>query len=235
MNPDEIPPGTHVEPNPENPWPVAEAVKPDDSTEAFFKDRDIEHRVPRVDLLHGTPVEPPIAGTPPSAPAVPTSQVVDKKTEAGKPRNMAPWWAGVTAVIVVLAAAMTYILLSKHNSVVSLSPTPRSTPSATSTPSPSPTPSLSPSPSPTPTPSATPVPQTVTVPTVAPSSSHPQQVTITSKSGLWLRNSPTSVNQSNVIDWMPDGAQVSVDAIGSFWWHGTYQGKAGYFASKYTQ
>jgi hypothetical protein len=34
---------------------------------------------------------------------------------------------------------------------------------------------------------------------------------------------------------MPDGAQISVDQTGDFWWHGTYKGKAGYFASTYTQ
>jgi len=35
--------------------------------------------------------------------------------------------------------------------------------------------------------------------------------------------------------WMPKGATVSVDTTGDFWWHGTYKGQPGYFASKYTQ
>jgi hypothetical protein len=70
---------------------------------------------------------------------------------------------------------------------------------------------------------------------VTPTTDHPQSVTITDASGLWLRSSPTSVNRSNIIGWMPKGAIVSVDQIGDFWWHGTYRGQAGYFASKYTQ
>lgn len=80
-----------------------------------------------------------------------------------------------------------------------------------------------------------PAPETVTAPTVAPSADNPQTVTVKAERGLWLRSSPDSSNQSNVIGWIPNGGQVSVDSTGDFWWHGTYKGKTGYFASKYTQ
>lgn len=229
MKPDEIPPGTVAQPSTDNPWPVAVAVKPDGSVDPFFNDRDQEHRVPKLDVLHGTPVEPPIVVA--LAPDGPDPETAVPPQAETKPRHIALWWVGVTIVVVLLAGASVYMLASKHQATPKQVSTPRPTPSAT----PSPTPSPAPSPSPSATPVPTPVPQTVTVPTVAPTASHPQVVTITSKSGLWLRSSPTSVNQSNVIDWMPDGAQISVDSTGSFWWHGTYNGKTGYFASKYTQ
>jgi len=230
MKPDEIPPGTHVEPNPENPWPVAEVAKADGTPSPLLTDRDQEHRVPKLNLLTGNPLDEP---APVAAPVAPAAEAVAVPGDVVKKRNMTPWWIGVAVVILVLAGGTGYLIVSKHKAAPVAVASPRPTPSASATPSPSPSPS--PTPSPSPSPSATPAPQTVTVPTVAPTSSHPQSVTITSKSGLWLRSSPTSVNQSNVIGWMPDGAQISVDSTGSFWWHGIYNGKAGYFASKYTQ
>ncbi len=100
----------------------------------------------------------------------------------------------------------------------------------------SPTPSVTPEPAaPSPSPSLPPVPQEVTAPAVTPTADHPQAVTVTSKSGLWLRSTPNSSNKSNIIGWLPNGAQVSVDQIGDFWWHGTYGGKTGYFAVNYTR
>jgi hypothetical protein len=128
---------------------------------------------------------------------------------------------GITAAFVVLHPKSAPVAVSTP------SPTPSPSPSAT----PSPTPSLTPSP----TPAATPTPAlALTVPSVAPTTSQPQSSVVTSPTGLWLRSSPTSVNKSNIIGWMPKGATVSVDSIGDFWWHGVYNGQAGYFASKYT-
>ncbi|HSH31295.1 MAG TPA: hypothetical protein VK963_01370, partial [Candidatus Saccharimonadales bacterium] len=74
-----------------------------------------------------------------------------------------------------------------------------------------------------------------TAPLATPTASNPQTVTVRSKNGLWLRSTPNSSNRRNIIGWIPDGAQVSVDQTGDFWWHGTYAGTTGYFASKYTQ
>jgi hypothetical protein len=74
----------------------------------------------------------------------------------------------------------------------------------------------------------------VTAPTVAPTVDHPQAVIVKSPSGLWLRSSPDSSSRNNIIGWMRNGATVSVDATGDFWWHGTYAGQAGYFAVSYT-
>jgi hypothetical protein len=139
---------------------------------------------------------------------------------------------GVIVAIAIAISASAYVyIVSSRNSSVAIDSTPK--------PTITPAPSESPSPTPTPTPEVTPIqtstPATVTAPTTTPTTDHPQMVTVQAKSGLWLRNSPTSVNQSNVIGWMPNNAQVSVDQIGVFWWHGTYAGKTGYFASKYTQ
>ena len=112
---------------------------------------------------------------------------------------------------------------------------------AVATPTLAPSPSATPSPVATPTPSAAPspaavaAPETVTAPAVAPTQDHPQSVTVQAPNGVWLRSSPSSVNQKNVISWIPRGGVVSVDSVGDFWWHGTYNGKTGYFASKYTR
>lgn len=103
----------------------------------------------------------------------------------------------------------------------SISPTPSDTPSATPTPSVSPTPSAAPA--------------EVSAPAAAPTAEHPQMVTVTNANGLWLRSSPSSASKKNIIAWMPKGAQVSVDSVGEFWWHGTYNGKTGYFAVSYTR
>ncbi|GAC1371346.1 MAG: hypothetical protein NVSMB39_5030 [Candidatus Saccharimonadales bacterium] len=114
------------------------------------------------------------------------------------------------------------------------------TPPRTPIPSPfaSPSPTVSPSPTPVPTLSPSPTPSSVlgvTAPTAPPSADNPQMVTVTNSAGLWLRSTPNSQNKSNIIAWMPKGAQVSVDQTGDFWWHGAYQGKTGYFAVSYTK
>lgn len=85
------------------------------------------------------------------------------------------------------------------------------------------------------TPTPTPTPQTVATPAATPSTGTPQTVTVQADHGLWLRSSPDSSNRSNIISWMPTNAQISVDQTGDFWWHGTYNGTPGYFASKYTK
>jgi hypothetical protein len=142
--------------------------------------------------------------------------------------------------LVIAVVVSTVLVLSGVTAAfVVLRPKPAPVAVTTPSPTPSPTPSVTPSPTPSATPVPTPVPTpapalALTVPTVAPTSSHPQSSVVTSSSGLWLRSSPTSVNKSNIIGWMPKGSTVSVDSIGDFWWHGAYKGQAGYFASKYT-
>lgn len=142
-------------------------------------------------------------------------------------------WPAVTAVTLALAglggvAYMWYANNRETPPVAQVSPTP--SPSPTSTPTPTPTPSSTVSP----TPSPTPAPQAVTAPVVAPTTDNPQTVTVTAKSGLWLRSTPNSSSKRNIIGWMAQGSQVSVDQVGDFWWHGTYKGKSGYFAVNYT-
>ena len=128
-------------------------------------------------------------------------------------------------------AAAAFYMASKNNAVpVAVRPTA----SPVSTLAPSPSTSPAPTPTPTPSPAPTPAQTTVSAPVVQPTVEHPQFVTVKSKSGLWLRSSPDSSTQKNVIGWMPYNGQVSVDTVGNFWWHGTYAGKPGYFAVSYT-
>lgn len=144
----------------------------------------------------------------------------------------------MAAVVVLLLAGAGYAAVTfatyQHNKPA---PT-RASAVAVSTPTPSHMPTSTPmatpaaSPTPSPIPSATPT--TVSAPAAKPTTGHPQQVKVQAVHGLWLRSSPTSVNNSNIIGWMPDGAEVSVDSAGSYWWHGSYDGKAGYFASSFT-
>jgi hypothetical protein len=150
-----------------------------------------------------------------------------------------------TAIFLMVSGggAAIYFKLQPAPAVVSVataSPVPTPTPAPTDDPTPSPLPTGSipyNTPTPTPTPPPTPVPATadVSAPAAAPSAAHPQSVTVTNPSGLWLRSSPDSSKRSNIITWMPNGAKVSVNGIGSFWWHGTYDGKTGYFAVSYTK
>jgi hypothetical protein len=222
MKPDNIEPGTFVAPNAENPWPVAEPVKPEEGAEPLLADRDTVHRVPKLNLLQKVPSEPVVV---PVAPA-------ENVSAAPRKKSLLPVWLALAVVVLLGGGAAGYVVYVKKPAPVMVV---RSTPSPTATPTPSPTETPTPSPSPSAMPTPSTAPQTVTGLTATPTAGHPQNVTVTSKSGLWLRSSPTSVNQSNVIGWMPDGSTVSVDSIGSFWWHGTYRGIHGYFASKYTQ
>ncbi|HVQ44859.1 MAG TPA: SH3 domain-containing protein [Candidatus Saccharimonadia bacterium] len=191
-------------------------------------------KAPVFNWLDPQPLAPPVAaaasipvgGMPGAGAAVPA-----------KPRSRRLWLLLAVLAIVVAAGGVTaYAVLVRPMAepVAQATPTPH-------VPTPTPTPSVAPTATPTPTPTApatpspTPPPVNVTAPVVAPTVEHPQAVKVTSKNGLWLRSSPDSSNQSNVIGWMPNGATVSVDATGSFWWHGTYGGKTGYFAVSYTK
>jgi hypothetical protein len=142
-------------------------------------------------------------------------------------------WPVVAVVVVALVGlgGVGYAWYSKNQAAKPLA---QATPTVTPTPVATPASTPTATPTPTPTPSPAPVPQEVTAPAVAPTAEHPQSVTVTSKSGLWLRSTPNSSNKSNIVGWLPNGAQVSVDQVGDFWWHGSYSGKTGYFAVNYT-
>ncbi len=179
---------------------------------------------PLVNLLK--PVDGPAVVIPPAA-ATPAEPV----RAPGKRQKIVV--AGIVAVALLAVGGGAYAWYANNQAKpVAVAPTPTSTPTPTpgATPVPTPTPSPTPSPSPTPTPA----PQEVSAPVVAPTTDHPQTVTVKSPSGLWLRSTPNSSNKKNIIGWMPSGAQVSVDQVGDFWWHGSYGGKTGYFAVNYT-
>jgi hypothetical protein len=210
----QMPPGSVAQPNGETPAP-APAPKPADGSFIAWSSTG-ESKAPLLNLVF--PVSPPL---------VPEAVVAKA---AGK---FPVWPVAVGAVVLLVGAGGGYYwVFMRHPAqpVAVATPTPTPSPSASATPTPTP------SPTPTPTPSPTPTPQlTIQAPTTTPTADHPQSLRVTSNSGLWLRSSPTSVNRSNIIGWMPNGATVSVDQVGDFWWHGTYKGQAGYFASKYTQ
>jgi len=146
------------------------------------------------------------------------------------PRPHKRWPAMVVvAVAVVGLGTVGYLWFSRNQPAKPIAKAP-----ATATPTPTPVPTATPVPA-TPTPSPTPVPEQVTAPAVTPTAEHPQEVTVTSGSGLWLRSTPNSSNKSNIVGWLPNGAHVSVDQVGDFWWHGTYNGRSGYFAVSYTK
>jgi hypothetical protein len=138
----------------------------------------------------------------------------------------------LTALVLLGIGTGSYLLLPKQEATKTvIQPSPKKDPITLPAPSPGPSPA---------TPTATPpptisTPETVSAPAIAPTTERPQSVTIQSKSGLWLRSSPDSSNRNNIISWIPNGAVVSVDQVGDFWWHGSYKGTSGYFASKYTQ
>jgi hypothetical protein len=149
-----------------------------------------------------------------------------KPTRRGPMLPVVAIWM-LAVIVAALIGSGYYALTLRHtaNRVV-----PKST--ATPTPLPTVTPTLTPAPvTPPPTP---PAPAAVTVPATTPTVAHPQSVIVKSPSGLWLRSSPDSSGRQNIIGWMPNGAGISVDQEGSFWWHGTYRGQAGYFAISYT-
>jgi hypothetical protein len=216
-----IPPGSVAEP-PEDKPSIGEAGKETSEGERVDWKADGSTPPPKLNLLNDKTPTPP----PPAQPVATPPSVAPQRR-----RNM---WVPVLVVILLLGGgAAGYVVLFKkppEQPVAKTTPTP----TPLSTPTPTPTPSPTPSPTATPTPTPTPA-QTVTAPTQTPTKEHPQAVKITSKSGLWLRSSATSINRDNIIGWMPDGATISVDAVGDFWWHGVYKGQAGYFASKYTE
>ena len=194
------------------PQPSAESPKPEGDVITWTADGSF--KAPELNLLRDIPLKPIEAVVP--TPVAPSSH---------KPMYLVI--GGV--VLVALIGAGAFLMLHKNPAVTVAVTTPSPTPSSTTSPTPSPTATPSTTPSPTATPALA-----VTQPTVTPTASHPQSSTVTSASGLWLRSSATSVDRSNIIGWMPKGAVVSVDSIGPFWWHGTYKGRSGYFASKYT-
>ena len=185
--------------------------------EALPKEPDNES-APRINLLGH---EEPAAEVPPLAAsahvsAAPASKHVNRIAVVG-----------VIVAVLALTGAGLFLVFRKNSQ-----PQPKAQTSPTPVVTPTPTPAPSPPSTAPPLPDA---PTTVSVPAVAPTSDHPQTVTVQSKSGLWLRSTPDSSSRANIIGWIPNNAQVSVDKIGDFWWHGTYKGQAGYFASKYTQ
>lgn len=170
---------------------------------------------PILNLLHPSDGEPeaPVVAAPPVAPET-------------KPKRRV-WPLAVAAVAVVAAlGGGGYYLYAKTAAQPQV---------AVASPTPPPTVTPSPVPTPSPTPAPIPAAANVTAPAAVPTSDHPQAVTVKSPSGLWLRSSASSSNKQNIIGWIPNGGTVSVDAVGDFWWHGTYGGKVGYFASNYTQ
>lgn len=146
--------------------------------------------------------------------------------------------AGIAAMLTGAGGAAVYDVLTPPAQVAQVTREVKATPLPTAKPVVTPSPSPAASPTPVATPAPTPAPSaatTVTAPAVTPTAEKPQTVTVTSKNGMWFRSTPTSVNNDNIIGWLPNGAQISVDEVGDFWWHGTYKGKTGYFASKHTQ
>ncbi len=134
-------------------------------------------------------------------------------------------------LLVTGGAASGWVWLRLHQPVKPVTPLVRVTPTASPLPTVRPTATSTPEPTPT----IAPAPQEVTAPATTPTTDHPQTVVVRSASGLWLRSTPNSSSKANIIGWMPNGAQVSVDQVGDFWWHGTYGGKVGYFAVNYTR
>ncbi len=187
----------------------------------------------------------PAPGTPPTAAPAPAQPVVllhpDEHLPAPVPAK------GHKLVLGILMIAL-FLIVSGGGAAAyfSLRPSPAaqvfSTPTATSSPTPIPTPiqsailspTVSPSTSPSPSPTASFVPSPSPSPSLTLGAST-QEVMVTNPSGLWLRSSPNAQNNSNIVTWVPKGAKISVDQKGSFWCHGAYDGKTGYFAVKYTK
>ena len=156
-------------------------------------------------------------------------------------------------VLMVLSGGGAAAYFSFRPAPAAVTETPTVTPTPTPSPSESATPEPTPEPTPTPlptgsvpygsTPTPAPTPKMagvlsasdVPAPEVTPSASDPQIVTVQNKSGLWLRSTADSSSKNNIVAWVPNGAQMSVDSLGDFWGHGTYNGKSGYFAVSYTK
>jgi hypothetical protein len=224
MKPDQIEPGTFVVPSDHNPWPVAGPVRPEEGAQPLLVDRDGQHRVPMLNLLQRVKLAPTVAVEGPVAAKKPARK-----------HSLLPLWTVLVSLIVIGGGSASYIVLARKPTKAAVTrPVVVSGASAT-TPPPVPSPPPSPTPSTTPSIAPSPTPLTVSGLTGTPTASDPQSVTVTSPNGLWLRSSPTSVNRSNIISWMPLDSHVTVDSVGNFWWHGSFKGMTGYFASKYTQ
>jgi hypothetical protein len=235
------PPGAVAQPTHYTPPPTDPDEEQQAEGEVVAWAADGKYPVPELNLLDdkGQPdaTPPPPAKVPDQASELPKPQAEAPKPEptkpappSAKPSRRKFWVVSVVGVLVLAIAGVgAYVVVSRQSAAKLAVTTPAPTPTPLATLTPTPKASSTPSPIPSPTPALA-----VTVPTVAPTTDHPQTSVVTSSSGLWLRSSPTSVNRDNIIGWMPKGAEVSVDSIGDFWWHGTYKGQAGYFASKYT-
>ncbi len=154
-------------------------------------------------------------------------------------------------VLMVLSGGGAAAYFSFRPAPAAVTQTPTATPTPTPVASATPEPTPEPTPTPLPTgsvpygPTSTPAPtpkmagvlsaSDVTAPEVTPSATDPQILTVQNKSGLWLRSTADSSNRGNIVAWVPNGSQMSVDSIGDFWGHGTYNGKFGYFAVSYTK
>lgn len=194
--------------------------------EKAVAERDPNHLVPKMNLLDRPE---PVAGN--SRPSL-AHEPVKLKPHS---RKVSVVILGIVAVALGAGGAAAYDSVTPGPIIARATPTPAAPATPTPTATPSPAPTVTPTPIATPSPTPAQAPAEVTAPTVTPTKDNPQEVTVTSKSGIWLRNSPSSANRSNIIGWIPNGATVSVDEVGDFWWHGTYKGRPGYFAVKYTQ
>lgn len=186
-------------------------------------ERDPNHLVPKMNLLDRP--------EPADRPVVPHEPVKLKPHS----RKAAVVVLGLAALALGAGGAAAYDSVTPGPIIARATPMPTAAATSTPTATPSSTPSATPKPTTAPSPTPTQAPAEVTAPTVTPTKDNPQEVTVTSKSGIWLRSSPSSINRSNIIGWIPSGATVSVDEVGDFWWHGTYKGRPGYFAVKYTK
>ncbi|MBW3538463.1 SH3 domain-containing protein [Candidatus Parcubacteria bacterium] len=203
-----------------------EAPKPHVDADSILKQPEVSYQAPKINLLGHEEPEP--APPPPVQPAAATP----RPSVAAPPRHRTHWPVlALAAIVLLLAGGAGYFVLGRNQAAKPVAQTPAET-----TPIPAAEPPAAPEPKAAPpaAPPAAVAPSTVTAPATTPTADNPQTVTVTNKSGLWLRSTPDSSNRSNIIGWIPNGGQVSVDHTGDFWWHGTYQGKAGYFASKYT-
>lgn len=197
--------------------------------------------VPRVNLLdhmqkteapaapvYVAPPMPPVsAPTPAPAPVAP--QVVPTAPPAPK-FNKKVIIIGAVAVASLIFAGIYYFAVTNKVDT-------KSTPIAETLDPETPTENADQQASELPTQQATEVPASTEAQTPASATAtSTSEVTVKAAKGIWFRSSPTSDTKSNIIGWIPNGGKISVDSrADSFWWHGTYKGKVGYFAQKYTQ
>jgi hypothetical protein len=220
----------------------AQPAKPQDianQAEALLQQPVQVHAAPTIDLLSPQhPTEPlPATQAEPAAPPVeamaPISTPAAATDTSGAhtaiiPHHRQLWPVVIVGALVVLASGSSAYMIYRRSSAKQPTAPPVSVPATKPA---TPDTSQAVAPQPTPPPAA----DTVTAPAVTPTADKPQTVTVRSQNGLWLRSTPDSSNRNNIISWIPNGAQVLVDQTGEFWWHGTYKGQTGYFASTYTK